>query len=205
MTIPSAYMTSLKNVDDILKAIQRGRAPDKFTQKYLSDLGFASSTDRLFINVLKALDFLNDAGEPLDRYYRFLDTDQAQRVLAEAIMDAYSDLYQVNTRAHEMSRTEIKNKLKTLTQGEHSDDVLSKMAGTFKKLAELADFDSIEQEEESDEGDDEEEAPPEVSHREAAGPIGISGLTYAINIQLPESRDPAVYDALFRSLREHLL
>lgn len=33
----------------------------------------------------------------------------------------------------------------------------------------------------------------------------IGGLVYNIQIVLPESRDPVVYDALFRSLKEHLL
>lgn len=33
----------------------------------------------------------------------------------------------------------------------------------------------------------------------------LGGLAYNINIHLPESRDQAVYDALFKSLREHLL
>ena len=30
-------------------------------------------------------------------------------------------------------------------------------------------------------------------------------LVYTIQIQLPESRDPAVYDALFKSLKDHLM
>jgi len=35
--------------------------------------------------------------------------------------------------------------------------------------------------------------------------ISLGGLIYNIEIHLPESRDKAVYDVLFRSLREHLL
>jgi hypothetical protein len=38
----------------------------------------------------------------------------------------------------------------------------------------------------------------------AEGKVKIDGLVYNIQIVLPESRDQAVYDALFRSLREHL-
>jgi hypothetical protein len=34
--------------------------------------------------------------------------------------------------------------------------------------------------------------------------LPIAGLVYTINLQLPESRDQAVYDALFKSLRAHL-
>lgn len=37
------------------------------------------------------------------------------------------------------------------------------------------------------------------------GVVRLGGLVYNIQIQLPESRDPTVYDALFRSLKVHLL
>ena len=36
------------------------------------------------------------------------------------------------------------------------------------------------------------------------GKITVSGLQYHINIVLPDTRDQAVYDAIFKSLREHL-
>jgi hypothetical protein len=32
----------------------------------------------------------------------------------------------------------------------------------------------------------------------------LSGLQYHINIVLPETRDQAVFDAIFKALREHL-
>jgi len=35
--------------------------------------------------------------------------------------------------------------------------------------------------------------------------VKLGGLVYNIQIVLPETRDLAVYDALFRSLKEHLL
>jgi hypothetical protein len=95
--------------------------------------------------------------------------------------------------------------MKTILQGQYGDAVLSKMATTFKTLSALADFSgdagqtggivsgSGEGEQVQDEG------------RGAQGPgIRFGGLVYNINLHLPESRDPAVYDALFRSLREHL-
>jgi hypothetical protein len=34
--------------------------------------------------------------------------------------------------------------------------------------------------------------------------IKLDSLQYHINIVLPESRDQAVYDAIFKSLRDHL-
>jgi hypothetical protein len=41
-------------------------------------------------------------------------------------------------------------------------------------------------------------------HPQNLGRIRVSGLQYHINIVLPETRDQAVFDAIFKSLREHL-
>jgi hypothetical protein len=35
--------------------------------------------------------------------------------------------------------------------------------------------------------------------------LGLGGLHHNIQLILPETRDPKVYDAIFRSLREHLI
>ena len=34
--------------------------------------------------------------------------------------------------------------------------------------------------------------------------VNIDGLQYHINIILPDTKDQAVYDAIFKSLRDHL-
>jgi hypothetical protein len=39
-----------------------------------------------------------------------------------------------------MTSADLKNKMRTLTQGQASDSVLDKMAGTFRSLAAVADF-----------------------------------------------------------------
>jgi hypothetical protein len=209
--LPSSYLTSTKNLDGILSAIQTAQAPKRFTLSFLENLGYKSSSDRLIINVLKALGFLTADGVPTDRYYRYLDQSEAARALAEGITEAYADLFQLNRGAHALSRSEVKNKFKTLSQGQHSDAVLTKMAGTFTELAKRADFDA--------QPPTDRPAPPEPEAEPMTGPddpqpprpaqIGaaptLGGLVYSIQIHLPESRDQAVYDALFRSLKTHLL
>lgn len=213
MALPTAYLTSTKNVKDIFTAIQQAQAPKQFSVSFLQNLGFKSSADRLFIGTPKALGFLNASGAPESRYFEFLDQTQSGRVLAEAIREAYADLFELNVNAQLMTRDEVKNKLKTLAQGQFSDDVLSKMATTFKALAAEADFDAVAP------ADVPLETPPSANAQMGApddagagsSPVGLGtarglgGLVYNIQIQLPESRDPAVYDALFGSLRTHLL
>jgi hypothetical protein len=207
MSLPNAYLTSFKNTSAILKAIQAAQAPQRFTQKFLEGLGFQNSNDRAIINVLKALGFLDDSGVPTSRYHRYLDQTQSALVLAEGIREAYEDLFRVNRKAHEMSPQDVKNKMKTLSEGAFTDRVLTQMAGTFSNLIKDADFSRPETPAEPD--------PPQLDQQEVPLPSGgttsplgaavspFASLAYNINIQLPESRDPAVYNAIFKALREN--
>jgi hypothetical protein len=210
MALPTSYLTSFKNLSAIFSAIQNAQAPKNFTTRFLESLGYKNAADRLIIGVLKSLGFLSSEGAPTTRYFEFLDQTQSKRVLADGIREAYADLYQVNRKAHELSGPEIRNKLKTLTQGQASDSVLEKMAGTFKALAQLADFSSVgpakievtsSQISEAAGSGPSSGAPESVQPGRAA----IGGLVYNIQLILPADRDRAVYDALFRSLKEHLL
>jgi len=213
MAVPNAYLTSTKSLKTILASIQQAQAPKQFTISFLNNLGFKSSGDRLYIGILKALGFLSSTGVPTSRYFEFLDQTQSARVLADGIRDAYADLFELNTKANEMSSTEVKNKLKTLTQGAYSEAVIAKMAMTFLALVGEGDFSASRPVAPRVDESSEEETPktpePEVP-QDGAGPRtpsrlpALSGLVYNIQIQLPESRDPVVYDALFRSLRTHL-
>jgi len=215
MSLPTAYLTSTKNTADILRAIVAAQAPDRFTYKFLEGLGFAGSNDRAMINVLKALGMLNDSGVPTRRYHEYLDQSQSEIVLAQGIRDAYTDLFRVNKSANSMSQAEVKNKMKTLSEGAFTDRVLALMAATFTTLVKSADFSGaieLEPEQTSDDADAGEgngqPDPPKDRNGGSSPSSGnsrkIGDLVYNINIHLPESRDQAVYDALFKSLKEHL-
>jgi len=212
VAVPKTYLTSTKNLKDILTAMQQAQAPKQFSVSFLHGLGYKSSSDRLIIGMLKSLGFLQPSGAPAPRYFEFLDQTQSGRVLAEAMREAYEDLFELNTNAQKMTRDQIKNKLKTLTQGQFSDDVLGKMATTFVAFADEADFDAVEPAEPPSEADEAGQPEHQVAKDVPAartpvgkeGAVRLGGLVYNIQIQLPESRDPAVYDALFRSLRTHL-
>jgi len=205
MALPTAYLTSTKNLDGILTAIQTAQAPGRFTLNFLEQLGYKSSSDRLIINVLKAIGFLAADGPPTDRYYRYLDPAEAPRVLAEALRDAYADLFQLNRNAQNLSRTDVKNKIKTLTQGQTNDNVASRMANTFLELAKRADFEAVTPPIAGPEPEEAEDDTPQTVGSVREPKVGLGGLVYNIQIHLPESRDQAVYDALFRSLKNHLL
>lgn len=224
MALPTSYLVSYKNVEAVLNAIRQAKAPAKFTQRFLEDLGFKSTSDRLFINVFKALGFLSPDGAPTPRYYEFLDQSQSGRVLAEALEEAYADLFQLRRDAQNMERNELKGRFKTLTQGQVSDNVVDKMVGTFQALAKLSDFDAPKPSGAADHssgpantGDANAGIANETAgagrseghngslQNGAADAIRLGGFVYNVELHLPESRDPAVYEALFKALKAHLL
>lgn len=101
MSLPTSYMTgSFTKIPSYFDALLTAKAPDKFTVKFMSDLGFTSSNDRQFINVLKSIGFLDDAGSPTQRYYKFLDQSCAKTMVAEGIREAYADLFALNINAN---------------------------------------------------------------------------------------------------------
>lgn len=212
MALPDSYLISTKKVDAYFQAILSAQAPSKFTMKFLEQLEFKTTTDRLFVGVLKVLKFIDSNGIPQDRYFRFLDSTQSKQVLAEAIRDAYSDLFAVNIKANEMSSGEVKNKLKTLTQGAKSDDVLGWMANTFTSLCRIADFSSQAKDLPVRNEDINENYSENYSKNDSNTLTNeyinkqiTTEMHYNIQIHLPETRDITVYDAIFKSLKEHLL
>ncbi len=207
MSLPKAYLTSTKRLGSILGAIRGAQSPTRFTSRFLNTLGFKTSSDSLIISVLKSLGFLSADGAPTERYFAFLDNTRYKSVLAEGIQDSYSDLFQIDVNAHKLKRSEVKNKFRTLTQGKLSDSVLDKLAMTFCGLVKHADFEVSSKSVLAKEtllAADLSVTRKEERH-DVVRDVNLGGLVYNIQLILPESRDPAVYDALFRSLKEHLL
>lgn len=209
MSLTSAYLTTSKNLEPVINAVLTAKAPERFTYKFLEDLGFKSSNDRLYINLFKALGLLDEGGTPTERYYKFLDQGIYKEVLAEGIMEAYEDLFNININAQTLSTEEVKNKLKTLTQGQKTEKVISLMAMTFSALCSLADWNVKDKKPKT-----QDTMAKQDNKNQEMKPIDEKIITsskkeklelhYDIQIHLPETRDEAVYDAIFSSMKKHL-
>lgn len=205
---PQEYVTSTKNLESIINSVINAKAPERFTNKFLEDLGYKSSNDRLVIGMFKALGLLDDNGQPLQRYYEFLDQTQTGRIIAIGIEEAYEDLFNLRKDAQNLTNDEVKNKLKTITQGQKSDKILGLMAMTFRAFCDLADWDSVGTEETN-----KIETPhvvlksdnTEKSQTKTVPTTTDMNLHYNIQIHLPETTNMAVYDAIFQSLKKHLM
>jgi hypothetical protein len=212
MTLPTAYLSSTKRVPEILEAIQKAGVPDRVTHEFLKQLGFISSSERPIIGVLKALRFLDDSGAPTDRYRRYRDPAEAGPVLAEALRDAYSDIFTINESSYQLQRADLKGMFQRASgRGER---VAEAMADTFSAFSRLANFSSAASAPgASPEPPNAVAEPPSGSPTpQADGDAGSSSpaasavvLHHDVHVHLPETTDIAVYSAIFKSLREHLL
>jgi hypothetical protein len=209
--LPNSYTQKVTAIPAYFDAILDAQPPERFSIKFLENLGFTSTNDRMFISILKDLGFLNADGVPQARYYEFMDRSEARCVLAKAIREAFSDLFAVNTAANELAPSDAKNKLRALYAGKKTDVVIDRIAKTFSALCEYADFSKPAAGVKTAGVDDSERRKDEGAQKKAdrgiqnvAGAISLDSLQYHINIVLPETRDQGVYDAIFRSLREHL-
>lgn len=129
--------------------------------------------------------------------------------MAEAIRKGFVDLFSRNEYVYELPEPALRGLIVEATGLEEDSPTLRAMAKSFMELRALADFDS------TDELITDSEAPLSgpngasvpaplsIRHGEPSA-IGI-GLSYTINLNLPETTDIAVFNAIFRSLRENLL
>lgn len=215
MALPDAWTIKTGTIKDYFEAIKQAQAPERFSVRFLEGLGFKSTNDRKFIGILRALRFLDADGKPTARYYEYLDLSRSEAVLAQAIREAFADLFAINKDAQKLTSEQVKNKLRTLYAGSKKDTVIGYIATTFTALVKCADFtagaspvqESRETPAAAGEPDSETAGGtpmPAAPAPPAKPPARVGSLQYHINIVLPESRDQAVYDAIFKALRDHL-
>lgn len=183
--------------------IREGTAPEKFNQQYLVDIGFGGSNYRVLIPLLKELGFLTADGAPTERYREYLDASQSRKILGGAVRQAYSDLFTITKNPTKSDKDKISGKFKSTFN--LSDLQAERAANTFLALVEISDFEqpSEEKKESSGPSDD---AGDHIKKIASEAPAGrVIGLKYDIAIHLPATKDIEVYNAIFKSLREHLV
>lgn len=202
MALTNAYVLPTNRIADIFGKIRDGQAPERFTQQLLKDWGFGSTNDRAFVPLLKALGFLTADGKPTQRYNDYRDHSRSKHVMGQALRDAYGDIFLIKEHPTSADRSSIEGKFKSFHNA--SDNVAGLMAKTFLGLLPLADLST------------KAGTPPMAKVQEATVPTievppppvaanntGPS-LHYNIQIHLPATKDVEVYNAIFKSLREHI-
>lgn len=202
MALTNAYVLPTNRIPDLFGKIRDGQAPERFTHQLLKDWGFSSTNDRAFVPLLKELGFLTVDGKPTHRYHEYRDHSRSKQIMAQALRDAYSDIFLIKEHPTPADKSAVEGKFKSFHNA--SDNVAGLMAKTFFSLLALADLSakkvSTTAAIETHGATPEKITPPttEVSIG------GRTGLHYNIQIHLPATKDVEVYNAIFKSLREHL-
>lgn len=113
----------------------------------------------------------------------------------------FAPLYEINEYVHDLTDPELKGVIVQATGLDESSSTIKCIVGSFKALRAFADFDFAAQGE--DGGQEVSEVRP-ATDEEIVFPAGLN-LGYTINLHLPATSEIAVYNAIFKSLREHLL
>jgi hypothetical protein len=201
------YVNAYGAIPKLFDEISKASVPPKFTQDFMeSVLGMKSSSHRALLPLLKKLGFLDIGNVPTEAYKSYRDSSQAKRIMAERMRSAYADLFKANEYAHTLTKDQLTAKLKTLTGAADSDQYLPSVVGTFLELKKLSDFEAVSdgatKEREGETIDQDRDEGDVASRRRQVLPLGMS---YTINLNLPATTDIDVFNAIFRSLKEHLI
>jgi hypothetical protein len=198
------YVNATGNITKVLDKIKDAETPSRFSQDFLATtLQMPGGSPRPVIPFLKRTGFLGSDGTPTELYKRFRGA-QSGAAAAEALRVGYKPLYRINEYAHDATDQKLKDLVIQATGAEKGARRVGATVASFKALKAFADFSSGAL---ADEGAAE-QISEESALRDSASsyePEGGLRLGYTINLNLPATSDVAVFDAIFRSLKEHLL
>lgn len=205
MALPTTYTQEFKKLGEFFNKIRDAQAPEKFTNQLLLDWGYKSNNHRPFIPILKALGFLTADGSPTQRYKEYRNHAASKSIMGEAIREAYSDIFLIKEKPTNADKPLVEGKFKSYHNA--SDTVAALMSKTFYSLLELADLSESSKvtsktQEDSKDEKLEEKLDLNLGKQKLHSNVG---LHYNIQIHLPATKDVEVYNAIFKSLKDHLI
>lgn len=209
------YVNAYGLISKLLEQIKTAAVPSKFTNDYMyAVLGLKSTSYRQMIPLLKRLDFLDENNVPTQVYKDFRDDTLSRSVLASKVQNAYKSLFASHEYAHQLEKKELTSKVVNLTGASKEDRMVGNIVGTFMELCKLSDFETPMVEEADKTISDNKaktklyketlvDTKPEKTKR----PLNLDeiGISYTINLNLPATTEVEVFNAIFKSLREHIL
>lgn len=202
------YLQAYGNIKKALDKITKATVPPKFTQDFLATtLDMPGGGARPVIKFLKRAGFLTSDGTPTDLYKQFRNSSLRGAAAAQGLRKAYADLYVANEYVHNANDKDLQGLVIQVTGLDEDSKLIPAMVASFKTLKAYADFEAEaggldQHESEEGKGND---MGGDQGQRLALQQQGNLRLGYTINLNLPATTDIAVFNAIFKSLREHLL
>jgi hypothetical protein len=210
MGLPTSYTQAYGSLEEFFEQLRDAQAPDTLTHQILKDWGYKSNNHRPFIPLLKALGFLSSDGSPTQRYHEYRNHSKSKVIMGEALQEAYGDIFLIKSKPGSGDKELVQGKFKSYHNA--SDNVAKLHTSTFYALLDLAEISTNTAEKEKNKSEKNLEKEDEVSDENKPSVMQFKnqvqadlGLHYNIQIHLPATKDVEVYNAIFKSLKDHLL
>lgn len=204
------YLQAYGNLKKALDRITKATVPPKFTQDFLSTtLDLSGGGARPVVPYLKRAGFLTSDGTPTDLYKQFRNPSLRGAAAGRGLRNAYADLYTANEYVHDANDKDLKGLIVQVTGLGEDSKLIPAMISTFNVMKGYADFNADSALGSEEQGKDEGEDLGEGGNGQNSSGSGDHGnsirLGYTIHLNLPATTDIAVFNAIFKSLNEHLL
>lgn len=204
------YVSATGNVEKALKGIKAAATPESVSQDFVKTiLAIKGGSGNQMTAFLKKIGFATTDGTPTDLYKKFRNSATEGWAAAQGLKIGYAPLYVRNEYMHKLSDEELKGLVVEETGAEQDSNVVPLIIACIKQIKKFAKWDSAPVEEKPDKPSMETLPPGTVPPQNAVPSptlqrLGLN-LGYTINLNLPATSDPAVFNAIFRALKEHLL
>jgi hypothetical protein len=203
------YVTAPGNVTKALNGIADAATPERVSQDFVKTiLKIPGGSGDQMTAYLKKVGLANPNGTPTTLYSKFRNPDTRGAAAAALLKHGYAELYKRNEYAHELSDAKLKGLIVEVTGQEHDSSSVTNSTSCFKNIKAFAEFNGSAYLGETVQELDREHAPSrsapiQLPPSQKSG-IGLN-LGYTINLNLPATSDIAVFNAIFKSLKENLL
>lgn len=202
------YLVAPGSIKTALDKIRQAATPDRVTQDFVTTkLGIKGGTGNALIPFFKKIGFINTDGTPTEYYRQFRNPATGGAAIAAVIKNGYKKLGEVNEYFYHLNDKDLQALIVQVTGAEAGSPVPKLTFSTLKGLKGFANFDTSPVPEKPEEEVGQQSGAAQANIRPfslANGNTGLS-LSYTINLNLPATSDQAVFNAIFRSLKEHLL
>jgi Family of unknown function (DUF5343) len=201
------YVTAHGNIERALKGIKAAATPPNVNQDFVKTiLKIPGGSGNQMTSYLRKIGFAGADGTPSEIYKKFRNPATEGQAAADALKIGYKPLYVRNEYMHELDDAKLRGLVVEETGEAQDANVVTMIVACIKAIKKYAKYTPVAEEKPTkalvpatQTKEDPPPAPDKMSRT-----LGMN-LSYTINLNLPATTDVAVFNAIFKSLKENLL
>src|SRR5574337_98831 len=200
------YVTAHGNIERALKGIKAAATPPNVNQDFVKTiLKIPGGSGNQMTSYLRKIGFAATDGTPTEIYKKFRNPATEGQAADEALKTGYKPLYVRNEYMHELDDTKLRGLVVEETGEAQDSNVVTMIVACIKAIKKYAKPTPPHTEEKPGKAlvpsQAKEETPPPRADK-LPRTLGMN-LSYTINLNLPATADVAVFNAIFKSLKEN--